>query len=171
MTSRLLSVQVILDCDCEGITHICTCTCVSLTHKHNAHMYMHVHVHVYTPITPAHNSCTHFCIMYVHMCCVWSACSTGVEAAMLKEQHGHKEETAHFEELISIARREHDKAVLQAQQVLLQAERERERLTQCAELEKARLREELDIATKKLHSIEAERNLLMVRVGSFMSCT
>ena len=64
-------------------------------------------------------------------------------------------------------RREHDKAVLQAQQVLLQAERERERLTQCAELEKARLREELDIATKKLHSIEAERNLLMVRAGVF----
>ena len=82
---------------------------------------------------------------------------------MLKEQHGHKEETAHLEELISIARREHDRAVLQAQQVLLQAERERERLTQCAELEKARLREELDIATKKLHSIVAERNLLMVR--------
>ena len=138
----------------HGIVHM------PVNSTHNAHMYIHVYVHV-------HYSCTHDCIMYVHMCCVWSACSTGVEAAMLKEQHGHKQETAHLEELISIARREHDKAVLQAQQVLLQAERERERLTQCAELEKARLREELDIATKKLHSIEAERNLLMVRGGVF----
>ena len=84
---------------------------------------------------------------------------------MLKEQHSHKVETAHMEELISVARREHDKAVLQAQQVMLQAERERDRLIQCAELEKARLKEELGVITKKLHSIEAERNLLMVSGG------
>lgn len=85
-----------------------------------------------------------------------------MEAALLKEQHIRKEETARMEELISVARREHDKAVLQAQQVLLQAQRDKERLAQCGELEKAQLREELDTTAKRLHSVEAERNLLMV---------
>ena len=80
----------------------------------------------------------------------------------MKEQHSHKEETARLEEFISVARREHDKAVLQAQQLVHQAERERERLAQCGELERARLREELDTTARKLHSVEAERNLLMV---------
>ena len=85
-----------------------------------------------------------------------------MEAALLKEQHIRKEETARMEELISVARREHDKAVLQAQQVLLQAQRDKERLAQCGELEKEQLREELDTTAKRLHSVEAERNLLMV---------
>ena len=71
-------------------------------------------------------------------------------------------ELSEMEALVNVARREHAKAVVQLQQLQRQLDRDRDRAVEAVEMSKARLEHELEACRKKLHSSQAERNLLMV---------
>ena len=86
----------------------------------------------------------------------------GVEAAVLEQQQKNSHDLLGMEELVNVARREHAKAVVQLQQLQRQRGRERERVVQAMELKRAQVEGELDVCRRKLQSVSAERNLLMV---------
>lgn len=67
-----------------------------------------------------------------------------------------------MEKLLEVARREHAKAVVQLQHLQRQAGREKKRAVEAVELGKAQVERELDSCRKKLQSVQAERNLLLV---------
>ena len=86
----------------------------------------------------------------------------GIEAAVLEQQQKSSHDLLRMEELVNVARREHAKAVVQLQQLQRQRGREKERVVQAMELKRAQVEGELDVCRKKLQSVTAERNLLMV---------
>ena len=67
-----------------------------------------------------------------------------------------------MEHLLEVARREHAKAAVELQQVQRRGARERERAVAAAEMGRSRVEQELGVVRKKLQSVQAERNLLMV---------
>ena len=81
----------------------------------------------------------------------------------MEEQQRSNQELSEMEKLLNVARREHAKAVVQLQQVQRQLARDRERTVQAVELGKAQMECELESCRRKLHSMQAERNLLLVR--------
>ena len=85
-----------------------------------------------------------------------------METAVQKQRQKSMSELSEMEALVNVARREHAKAVVQLQQLQRQLDRDRDRAVEAVEMSKARLEHELETCRKKLHSTQAERNLLMV---------
>ena len=70
---------------------------------------------------------------------------------------------AEMEKLLSVARREHGKAVVQLQQLQRQLGRDRDRAMEAMTLNQTRLEQQLEACKKKLEASQVERNLLLVR--------
>ena len=82
--------------------------------------------------------------------------------AVRKQQHASSEGMAEMEKLLSVARREHGKAVVQLQQLQRQLSRDKERAMEAMTLNQARLEQQVESCRKKLEASQVERNILMV---------
>lgn len=67
-----------------------------------------------------------------------------------------------MEKLLSVARREHSKAIVQLQQLTRKVNLNKERAVEVAEMSRARMETELTTCRKQLQTVQVERNLLMV---------
>ena len=74
-----------------------------------------------------------------------------------------------MEKLLSIARREHSKAVVQLQQLQRQLGRDRDRTMEAMTLNQTRLEQQLEDCRKKLQATQVERNLLLVRYEDYVT--
>lgn len=86
----------------------------------------------------------------------------GVDTAIREQQQKSNETMAEMEKLLSIARREHGKAVVQLQQLQRQLGRDRDRAMEAMTLNQTRLEQQLEACRKKLEASQVERNLLLV---------
>lgn len=82
--------------------------------------------------------------------------------AVREQQQLHSEGMAEMEKLLSVARREHGKAVVQLQQLQRQLSRDKDRTMEAMTLHQTRLQQQLDACRRKLEASQVERNLLMV---------
>ncbi len=73
-----------------------------------------------------------------------------------------------MEKLLTVARREHSKAVMDVQQLTRQLARDQDLVRQAAQIDSQRLQLELAEMEKKLHTALAEKNLILV--SSVDSC-
>lgn len=83
--------------------------------------------------------------------------------AVREQQQLNSEGMAEMEKLLSVARREHGKAVVQLQQLQRQLSRDKDRATEAMSLNQARLEQQLAACRKKLEASQVERNLFLVR--------
>ena len=74
-----------------------------------------------------------------------------------------------MEKLLSIARREHSKAVVQLQQLQRQLGRDRDKAMEAMTLNQTRLEQQLEDCRKKLQATQVERNLLLVRYEDYVT--
>lgn len=86
----------------------------------------------------------------------------GVDMAVREKQQENNEAMAEMEKLLSVARREHGKAVVQLQQLQRQLGRDRDRAMEAMKLNQTRLEQQLEACRKKLEASQVERNLLLV---------
>ena len=86
----------------------------------------------------------------------------GVDTAIREQQQKSNETMAEMEKLLSIARREHGKAIVQLQQLQRQLGRDRDRAMEAMTLNQTRLEQQLEACRKKLEASQVERNLLLV---------
>ena len=82
---------------------------------------------------------------------------------MREQQQQNSEEMAEMEKLLSVARREHRKAVVQLQQLQRQLGRDKDRAMEAMTLNQTRIEQQLEACRKKLEACQVERNLLLVR--------
>lgn len=82
--------------------------------------------------------------------------------AVREKQQENNEAMAEMEKLLSVARREHGKAVVQLQQLQRQLGRDRDRAMEAMKLNQTRLEQQLEACRKKLEASQVERNLLLV---------
>lgn len=82
--------------------------------------------------------------------------------AVREQQHLNSEGMAEMEKLLSVARREHGKAVVQLQQLQRQLSRDKDRAVEAMKLNQTRLQQQLDACRRKLEASQVERNLFMV---------
>ena len=81
---------------------------------------------------------------------------------MCEQQQLNSEGMAEMEKLLSVARREHGKAVVQLQQLQRQLGREKDRAVEAMTLNQTRLEQQLAACRKKLEASQVERNLFLV---------
>lgn len=79
-----------------------------------------------------------------------------------EQQQLNSEGMAEMEKLLSVARREHGKAVVQLQQLQRQLSREKDRAVEAMTLNQTRLEQQLAACTKKLEASQVEKNLFLV---------
>ena len=82
--------------------------------------------------------------------------------AVREKQQENSEAMEEMEKLLSVARREHGKAVVQLQQLQRQLGRDRDRAMEAMKLNQTRLEQQLEACRKKLEASQVERNLLLV---------
>lgn len=82
--------------------------------------------------------------------------------AVREKQQENNEAMAEMEKLLSVARREHGKAVVQLQQLQRQLGRDKERAMEAMKLNQTRLEQQLEACRKKLEASQVERTLLLV---------
>ena len=82
--------------------------------------------------------------------------------AVREQQQLNSEGMAEMEKLLSVARREHGKAVVQLQQLQRQLSRDKDRAVEAMKLNQTRLQQQLDACRRKLEASQVERNLFMV---------
>jgi len=74
----------------------------------------------------------------------------GVDMAVHEKQQENNEAMAEMEKLLSVARREHGKAVVQLQQLQRQLGRDRDRAMEAMKLNQTRLEQQLEACRKKM---------------------
>lgn len=94
--------------------------------------------------------------------------SAGIESELTKQKQKSREELFEMEKLLNVARREHSKAIVQLQRLTRQVTLDKERTTEAAEMDRAKLERELTDSKKQLQSVQVQRNLLIV--SQFLLC-
>ena len=90
----------------------------------------------------------------------------GIDTAVREKQQESNEAMAEMEKLLSVARREHGKALVQLQQLQRQLGRDKDRAMEAMKLNQTRLEQQLEACRKKLEASQVERNILLVNSES-----
>lgn len=107
----------------------------------------------------SNNAYSMYCVIYSN---VLFHFILGVDMAVREKQQENSEAMEEMEKLLSVARREHGKAVVQLQQLQRQLGRDRDRAMEAMKLNQTRLEQQLEACRKKLEASQVERNLLLV---------